>query len=223
MDVDVEEAPKLLASLRGRVGIIKLPPALLYLRGHDIIREVRDFGYSVFADVKLHDIPATVAHGVRSLSCAGADFITIHLSGGSAMARAAVDAAADPSRILGVAVLSSLSNQDQERLFGRSGVELVLNQYALGAEADLTGFVCPPWALPAARERFPRVVPPSPAGWSLVVPGLRWESDPDDHAHTMNPESAARAGADVLVLGRTLVRALQTPDGITRLAALRSL
>lgn len=203
--------------------IIKLPPALLYTHGGDLIRTVRSLGYKVFADVKLCDIPATVARGVGALTDAGADFITIHLSGGEEMVRAAVDAAHGRSTILGVAILTSLSTEDQERLFRRSGMDLLLDRYALGASAGLNGFVCPPWALSSVREKYPRSDAGAKPNFCLAVPGLRWEAQPDDHAQTMTPEDAIRAGADILILGRTLMRALREPDGINRLVALRSL
>lgn len=180
-------------------------------------------GYKVFADVKLHDIPTTVERAVESLVASGVSYITVHLSGGAEMLHAAVKGSSDRALILGVAVLTSLTPQDQIHIFGRSGNSLVLDQFARGGDAGLTGFICPPFALEAARERYPRVKTASGRGWILAVPGLRWEPVADDHAVTMTPEDAATLGADILILGRTLARALHAPEALARLHALKSL
>ncbi|MHA2642063.1 MAG: orotidine-5'-phosphate decarboxylase [bacterium JZ-2024 1] len=223
LDIPEASAADYLTALRGLVDIIKLPPSLLYIRGEEIIREVRSFGFQVFADVKLHDIPSTVARASEALSRAGADYITIHLAGGPSMIHSAVSAVSDRSTILGVAVLTSLSPGDQQLVFRRSGVSLVLDQFAVGADAGIHGFVCPPSALRMAREKYPRVTSGGTQGFVLVVPGLRWDSQSDDQADTMSPEDAVRSGADMIVLGRALLRAFASPDFPSRLRALKNL
>lgn len=160
----------------------------------------------VFLDLKLHDIPNTVAGAVRALAPLNVAMLTVHAAGGTAMIEAARLAAeesgATRSLILAVTVLTSL---DAASLYetgisgGTTQQVLRLGRIALGAGAD--GLICAAHELGALRDAFG-------AAPVLVVPGIRPAgSDAGDQARTMTPEAAVRAGASYIVVGRPITKA----------------
>ncbi len=211
LDLPPREALQVAPRLPELVDVLKIGPQLV-LEGK--LPQLRKLGLPLFVDLKLHDIPGTVARAIQSLDSQGVSFATIHLTAGHATLKAAVQAA-QSLQLLGVAVLTHLSPEEQEQLYGTKGWALLSSLFARGREAGLKGFIVPPWALARARKAFPEAL--------LAVPGLRWEQEADEHYQTLTPEEAARQGADLLILGRTLLRRLNAPDLRERLAALRQL
>jgi orotidine-5'-phosphate decarboxylase len=196
---------------------VKLGLQLFVREGPALVDALGARGYRIFLDLKLHDIPNTVASAIRSLRGRPVDFLTIHAAGGAEMLRAAVAAAGETSptlRLLAVTVLTSLDGPE----LAATGVPASpaaqverLAELALGA--GVPGLICSPQELPALRARFGR----SPV---LVTPGVRpVGSDPGDQKRALTPGEAARAGADFIVVGRPL---LQAPDPRAALAALRA-
>ena len=156
----------------------------------------------IFLDLKLHDIPNTVAGAVRSALSCGADFLTVHAAGGKDMLTAASDAAKDQIKILGVTVLTHLEARD---LFATGIPGTVEGQVAklagLAAAAGLSGVICAPHEIALLRKSYPRQ-------FVLMVPGIRpTDSAADDQRRVMTPKQAAQLGADYLVIGRPITRA----------------
>jgi orotidine-5'-phosphate decarboxylase len=175
----------------------------LYLRyGPDVVASVRGAsGVQVFLDLKLHDIPATVAGAARAVARLRPQWLTVHAAGGPAMIRAAVEAAPG-TPIAAVTVLTSLSSEDMSRI-GVTGSTAgwVLRLASLAVEAGASGLVCSPREVAAVRaEVGPEI--------TLITPGVRPAgADAHDQARVSTPEEALDAGADLLVIGRAITGA----------------
>lgn len=175
----------------------------LYLRyGPDVVASVRGAsGVQVFLDLKLHDIPATVAGAARAVARLRPQWLTVHAAGGPAMIRAAVEAAPG-TPIAAVTVLTSLSGEDMSRI-GVTGstADWVLRLASLAVEAGASGLVCSPREVAAVRaEVGPEI--------TLITPGVRPAgADAHDQARVATPEEALDAGADLLVIGRAITGA----------------
>jgi orotidine-5'-phosphate decarboxylase len=193
------EAEAFARAVAPAVGMLKVGLELFAAEGPAAVRAAAALGRPVFLDLKLHDIPSTVAGAARSAARSGAALLTVHASGGPRMVEAAVRAAGPGLRILAVTVLTSLDEAALGRvgLAGPAGAAVVrLGRLAL--EAGAGGLVCSPLEVAALRA----AVGPGPL---LVVPGVRPPGvAAGDQARVATPAEAVRAGADVLVLGRPL-------------------
>lgn len=177
----------------------------LYTRaGPEVVRELIDRGKRVFLDLKLHDIPNTVAGAVRAASDLGVDLLTVHASGGPTMLKAAARARSGGLRVLAVTVLTSLSPDEMSTVWGReirSVREEVGRLAVLAQEAGMDGIVAS--ALEASWVR-------SQVGddFMIVTPGIRPAgADRGDQSRVATPTDAIRAGADYLVVGRPITQA----------------
>jgi orotidine-5'-phosphate decarboxylase len=163
-------------------------------------------GAPIFLDLKLHDIPNTVAGGVRAVLPLRARMLTIHAAGGSAMIQAAHQAAAaagaERPMILAVTVLTSLDQDDLTAIgVATTSAEQVLRLGRLAIEAGADGLVCSPLEVAMLRQALGPAV-------KLVVPGIRPDgSSAGDQARTMTPAQAVAAGADWIVVGRPITQA----------------
>jgi orotidine-5'-phosphate decarboxylase len=201
---DAARAVRLVTALRAHVGLIKL--GLEVFCGHGPACLDWADGMPVFLDLKLHDIPNTVAGAVRALLARPPAMITLHAAGGPAMIAAARKAAAAAGaarpRLLAVTVLTSLAAED----LVATGVlasprEQVLRLAGMALDAGADGLVCSASEIGAIRAAFG-------AEPILVVPGIRpVGSAPDDQARTATPAAAMAAGADYLVVGRPITQA----------------
>ncbi len=175
----------------------------LYLRyGPEAVASVRGASnVAVFLDLKLNDIPATVAGAARSVARLRPELLTVHAAGGMAAVRAAVEAAPD-TKIVAVTVLTSLGDDDLERLGVAGPVGDAVRRLAtLAVEAGARGLICSPREVAAVRAE----VGPDIA---LITPGVRPAgSEANDQARIATPEEALRAGADLLVIGRPITGA----------------
>src|SRR5690606_36893565 len=149
--MDRGRARALAAAVRPHVGGLKLGLEFFCANGPEAVRDVADDA-PLFLDLKLHDIPNTVAGAVRAVLPLRPAFLTVHAAGGPAMLRAAVDAAAGETRLLGVTVLTSLDDGDLDRVGQRSPVADQVRRLALLArEAGLSGVVCSPHEIKTLR------------------------------------------------------------------------
>lgn len=171
--------------------------------GRKVVAALRDRGFEVFLDLKLHDIPNTVAGAVRSLQGVGASLLTIHASGGAAMMAAAREAVGSSSmRLLAVTVLTSMDAEQMARV-GVPGTpkEQVLRLGRLALAAGIDGVVCSAEEVGAMREALGERA-------LLVVPGIRPEgAEVGDQRRVAAPGEALRRGASMLVVGRPITRA----------------
>ena len=176
----------------------------LYLRnGPDAVAAVREAAGScdMFLDLKLHDIPNTVAGAARSLAVLAPDYVTVHASGGAAMIRAAVDALPD-TRITAVTLLTSLGPDDLPIVgLGDTPRDLVRRLAALAVASGARAIVCSPEEVADVRREVGSEA-------TLITPGVRPAgSSAGDQARVATPEAALAAGADLLVIGRPITAA----------------
>ena len=198
----VDRALALAASVKPYVGGLKIGLEFINACGPDGIRTIVETGLPVFADVKLHDIPNTVAGAVRALAPLQPALLNVHASGGTAMMQAAAQAAAEFTprpKVLGVTVLTSLGAADLETLGLRaSPLEQVARLAHLAKDAGLDGVVCSPKEIAAVRAACGE-------DFLIVTPGVRPRGAAlADQRRVMAPGEALEAGADILVIGRPI-------------------
>lgn len=204
---NMDSAKNWVKMLKGHVWWFKVGLELFTAVGPDIVTLIKHNGIRCFLDLKFHDIPNTVAGAVRSAARTGADMMTIHLSGGRAMVKAALKAVQDESikleierpNIVGVSVLTSLSGDDlQEIGIDKSPGEHVAYLARFASSCGLDGLVCSAEDLPHVRHEVPKTL-------TLITPGIRpaW-SEKGDQKRIATPSSALKAGADLLVIGRPI-------------------
>lgn len=188
----------------------------LYLRhgASAVLAVANAAGRPVFLDLKLHDIPTTVAGAARSVAGLAPAYVTVHASGGAAMVRAAVDELPSTTLVTGVTVLTSLDAAALSAVgFAGGPLDVVRRLAVLAVGAGARALVCSPQEVAAVRaEVGPGVV--------LVTPGVRPAGDDvDDQARVGTPEQALADGADLLVVGRPLTGAADPGQAAARLAA----
>lgn len=199
---DLETAARWASLVTPHVSTVKVGLELYLRYGPDVVASVRGASrVQVFLDLKLHDIPATVAGAARAVARLRPAYLTVHAAGGAAMIRAAVEAAPS-TRIAAVTVLTSLRDGDLERL-GVAGTasDAVRRLAALGVEAGAQALVCSPQEAAAVRTEVGPDI-------TLITPGVRPAgAAAQDQARIATPEQALDAGADLLVIGRPITGA----------------
>jgi orotidine-5'-phosphate decarboxylase len=212
LDVDSAAAAVELANLlRGSVGGFKIGKQLFTAAGPAMVRELASRGDRVFLDLKFHDIPNTVAGAIQSAVSTGAWMVNVHCSGGSAMMKAAAEAAtraaAQASQprplVIGVTVLTSMTDQALKEInVDTPMLDQVVHLARLAKSSGLDGVVASPQEVRAIRSACG-------ADFLLVTPGIRPadQQGKDDQARTMTPAEAMAAGATYLVIGRPITAA----------------
>jgi orotidine-5'-phosphate decarboxylase len=200
---DAQAALDLVDRLEGATRWFKVGLELYVAEGNALVAELQRRGYSVFLDLKFHDIPNTVASAVRSAARLGVQMLTVHTAGGPAMLAAAADAAGGTGPILlGVTVLTSMDDAQLAAtgILGSSAAQvetLARMAYATGVQ----GFVCSPVEVANLRSQLGS----KPV---LVIPGIRPEgAATGDQRRVATPGAAIAAGASYLVVGRPITRA----------------
>ncbi|MGH7946300.1 MAG: orotidine-5'-phosphate decarboxylase [Opitutaceae bacterium] len=194
-----------LRQLQGTVRWVKIGLEMFTGCGPDCVREIAGLGFNVFLDLKLHDIPNTVAKAVESCTNLPIGMLTLHTSGGREMMQWAVKAQqqhAPGLLLLGVTVLTSTSASGlAETGVADSPAHQVVRLGRLAVESGLRGLVCSPLEIAPLRSALPPEV-------ALVTPGIRpRDAKADDQSRIMTPGDAARAGATFIVVGRPIFKA----------------
>ena len=198
----LDSAVMLAQKVRQHVGGLKLGLEFFCAHGQHGVHEIAKVGLPIFLDLKLHDIPNTVAAAMQAIHVLQPAIVTVHASGGRAMMEDAKAAAGENTRVVAVTVLTSLDDADLARIgVGGSSHDQVLRLADLAQEAGLDGIVCSGHEVAAVHRRW--------KGGYLVVPGLRpaGEGSKEDQKRTVTPRAARDAGASVLVIGRPIARA----------------
>ena len=201
---DLETAAGWAAAAGPHVSTVKVGLQLFLRHGHDAVLQCREAsgGRDVFLDLKLHDIPNTVAGAARSVAALSPTYLTVHASGGPDMVRAAAEALPD-TLVTGVTVLTSLSAEQLAAVgFAGSPADTVRRLAALAVEGGARALVCSPLEVAdVRREVGPEV--------RLITPGVR-PAQPtagDDQSRTATADQALADGADLLVVGRPITGA----------------
>jgi orotidine-5'-phosphate decarboxylase len=203
---DLGKAMALAAAIKPWVGGIKLGLEFFNANGPQGIARLAELGLPVFADLKMHDIPNTVAGGIRAVLPLGVSIVNVHAGGGRAMMKAAAEAAATAGprrpKVIAVTVLTSMDASDlsQTGVHG-APADQVMRLATLAREAGMDGVVC------SAHEIEPLRKALGP-GFMLVVPGIRPAgAETGDQKRIMTPAEALKHGADWLVIGRPITGA----------------
>jgi orotidine-5'-phosphate decarboxylase len=211
---DLETAARWAALVTPHVSTVKVGLELYLRYGPEVVATVRGASrVSVFLDLKLHDIPATVAGAAHAVARLRPDVLTVHAVGGADVVRAAVEASPG-TLVAAVTVLTSLSAQDLGQIGMMGSVsDAVLRLAALSVEAGAQGLVCSPREVSAVRAEVGPDV-------TLITPGVRPAgADANDQARIATPEEAVLAGADLLVIGRPITRAADPGAAAAAIAA----
>ena len=198
---DLARARDLAGAVAPFVGGLKLGLEFFVANGLPGALVMRAAGLPIFLDLKLHDIPNTVAGAMRSLAPLTPDIVTVHAGGGHAMMRAAKTSAPPGTRVVAVTVLTSLDAHDLVELgLGTTPARLAASFAASARGAGLDGLVCSPAEVRAARDAWPDAL--------IVVPGIRPEgAASSDQKRSATPARALADGADILVIGRPITAA----------------
>jgi orotidine-5'-phosphate decarboxylase len=213
--VHPEPALAMARATRDHVGGFKVGLRLMMSEGPGVIHEIAALGLPVFADAKLHDIPDQVRDAASRLAAHGARWVTVHATGGEAMIAAAVEGleagSNGDSGVLAVTVLTSLDEEDLAAIGLAGPLQVRARELAkLAAAGGAEGFVSSPREVGAIKEAVPGLI--------AVTPGIRTpEATADDQKRIATPEAALAAGADLLVVGRSITAA---PDPVAAAAAI---
>lgn len=213
-----QEARQVLESLP-EARIFKVGLELFTAEGPAMLDLVKSYGKEVFLDLKLHDIPNTVAGAVRAAVKHGVSMLTLHTSGGREMMKKAVEAARETAEkenkptplLLGVTVLTSLRDEDLREIGFASGTrEQVLKLAELAKQAGIEGIVCSPQEIELLRKEFSSSI-------KIITPGIRpaW-AEAQDQKRIMTPAEAIQKGADFLVIGRPITQSPNPAEAFTR-------
>jgi orotidine-5'-phosphate decarboxylase len=203
---DLERARTLAKALAAHVGSMKVGMEFFYAHGAKGYEAVAAEGLPIFLDLKLHDIPNTVASGMKALMQLSPRpaIVNLHGSGGFDMMRAAADAVGGRAKLIAVTILTSLSSDDIWAAGfdpSRDTSGHATNLASLAKSAGLDGVVCSPHDLAGIRQNLGRE-------FLTVVPGIRPAEDAaHDQKRIATPQAALQAGADILVIGRAITTA----------------
>lgn len=205
----LDDALDLVRKVKAHVGGVKLGLEFFCANGHHGVHEVQKLGLPIFLDLKLHDIPNTVAKAMQAINTLEPAIVTIHASGGRAMMEDAKAAAGSHTKVVGVTVLTSLDGDDLASMGVSGDPHAQVERLAgLAQEAGLDGIVCSGHEVKAARKIW--------KDGFFVVPGLRPAgASTADQKRIVTPRQARDDGASVLVIGRPISKA-EDPDAAAR-------
>ena len=210
---DLDRAKAIARAVRSVAGGLKLGLEFFSANGPSGVAELGEFGLPLFLDLKLHDIPNTVAKAVNALRPLKPAVLTVHAAGGLAMLENAKAAASPETRVVAVTVLTSLDDKDLAAAGVKgSAADQVQRLAALAQTAGLDGIVCSGEEVAAARKAWP--------GGFFVVPGIRPKGGgAADQKRTVTPRQAIDDGASILVIGRPITEAEDPSAAVRSIAA----
>jgi orotidine-5'-phosphate decarboxylase len=223
--MSLEEIHHLLKISHGEIKCIKIGLELFLKYGPTIIDELsQKFHVQIFLDLKLHDIPVTVEKSIKSLRNLPIDFLTLHLSGGRQMLEYAVSSTIEylpKTKLLGVSFLTSLDDTNAQEIFGINLDDQAFKRlFNLAFESKVPGVVCSPHEIKLLKKNYPNLL--------AITPGVRFDfeinsASTGDQKRVMTPKEAFDAGADFLVMGRSLTKTNDDKHLIERIHLLNSL
>lgn len=202
---DLDHASDLVGRVKNHIGGIKLGLEFFSANGHHGVHEMAKHGLPIFLDLKLHDIPNTVAKAVQALNPLEPAILTVHAAGGRAMLEDAKAAAGSNTKVVAVTVLTSLDDEDLNNIgVNGSSADQVRRLANLAREAGLDGIVCSGEEVKTIRKEW--------KDGYFVVPGVRPSNgEIGDQKRTVTPAEAMSRGASIIVVGRPITKA-EDPD-----------
>ena len=209
---DMERARVITAAVKRHAGGLKLGLEFFCHNGRQGVMELAEIGLPLFLDLKLHDIPNTVAKAIQALAPLTPAVLTVHAAGGRAMLEDAKAAAPTGTKVVAVTVLTSLDGDDLASIGVTADNHAQVERLAaLAREAGLDGIVCSGSEVASVRRQW--------KDGFFVVPGIRpAESQPGDQKRVMTPRSAIDAGASILVIGRPITGAADPAIALREIA-----
>lgn len=208
---EIEDTEKFLYDLEDKDVIIKVGYSLFVKYGNAITDFIKNRGFKLFLDLKLHDIPNTVYNSVKGAVYLDADYLTIHTLGGKQMLEKAVEAKEDSNlNLLGVTVLTSLDEEYLKFLGINDNMQdLTLKLANLAIETGIDGIVCSPQEVKYLKENIKKE-------FLAITPGIRPSlENNDDQKRVMDVRTAVKEGSDILVIGRPIIKA-QDPNKVIK-------
>ena len=205
-EISFIKASEILNNLDPRKCMVKIGSVSFNSIGQEIIYYAAEKGFDIFLDLKLHDIPNTVRKSIEGLKSLPIKMLTIHISGGKDMMKAAMDAVTGTGiKIFGVTALTSLSNADTNEIFQRTTLEQVNAMLDLAESAGIDGVVCSPHELELVSKRESLL---------SITPGIRLKDSNDDQKRVMIPKEAIDLGANYLVIGRPITQSEDVSEAL---------
>lgn len=200
---DKSKAIEIISSLKQDLKWVKIGLQMFTAYGKDFVKEIKSNGYNVFLDLKLHDIPNTVAKAIDSLSDLSIDLLTIHASGGAEMCEYAARARNETNpnlRLLAVTVLTSINQAQLNQLNIKESIQKqVVDLAKLSTQSGVDGVVSSPLELGILRSSLD-------SSKLIVTPGIRpLDSEQNEQKRVMTPAEASKKGADFIVVGRPIL------------------
>ncbi|WP_264331140.1 orotidine-5'-phosphate decarboxylase [Wolbachia endosymbiont (group B) of Erebia ligea] len=196
---DLNKAISLANALRDKVGMVKLGLEFFAAHGPSGVREVAKCNIPIFLDLKLHDIPNTVARTIEAIKILDVEMLTLHISGGIKMLQEALSIVQGTKiKLIGVTVLTSMSNEDLSELgVAREAKSQVILLAKLAKKIGLHGIVCSALEAQEVHQECGK-------DFKIITPGIRMNRGHDDQKRTATPKEAINSGADYIVIGRPI-------------------
>lgn len=216
---NASQARELLHQLQGIPCYMKVGMQLYFAEGPSFVRELKQLGYKVFLDLKMHDIPNTVKSGAHSITKLGVDMFNVHAAGGADMMLAAMqgveqalheDSALTKPLVIAVTLLTSTSQQVMNEEIGIAGTvaDAVVHYARLTQQAGLDGVVASPLEVELIKEACGQA-------FKTITPGIRPAgADKGDQTRVMTPRDAVQQGTDFMVIGRPIMQAANPREAI---------
>ncbi|WP_265031045.1 orotidine-5'-phosphate decarboxylase [Wolbachia endosymbiont (group B) of Athalia cordata] len=198
---DLNEAISWANGLRDKVGMVKLGLEFFAAHGPSGVREVAKCNVPIFLDLKLYDIPNTVARTVEAIKALDVEMLTLHISGGTKMLKEALSVVQGKKiKLIGVTVLTSMGNEDLSELgVARETKSQVILLAKLAKKIGLHGIVCSALEAQEVRQGCGK-------DFKIITPGIRMNRGHDDQKRTATPKEAINSGADYIVIGRPITK-----------------
>ena len=214
LDLDYANAIKLAQELDPKICRLKIGSQLFTSSGPKIVKEFNNLGFDIFLDLKFHDIPNTVYEAVKSSADLGVWMVNVHASGGREMldaAKKALDGYKNPPLLIGVTLLTSLSEESLIDIGLTSLPEQVLRLAGLVKEMGLNGVVCAPSDITSIKNKFGKE-------FLTVTPGIRpSKSNLNDQRRVATPSEAIKSGSDFIVIGRPITESKNPCSALERI------
>ena len=214
LDLDYANAIKLAKELDPKICRLKIGSQLFTSSGPKIVKEFSNLGFDIFLDLKFHDIPNTVYEAVKSSADLGVWMVNVHASGGREMldaAKKALDGYKNPPLLIGVTLLTSLSEESLIDIGLTSLPEQVLRLSGLVKEMGLNGVVCAPSDITSIKNKFGKE-------FLTVTPGIRpSKSNLNDQRRVATPSEAIESGSDFIVIGRPITESKNPCSALERI------
>ncbi|RUM58749.1 MAG: orotidine-5'-phosphate decarboxylase [Persephonella sp.] len=209
---DLETAKNILEEIKGYEIIIKVGYVLFIQGGVSFVEYIKNLGFELFLDLKLHDIPNTVYNGVVSASKIGVDYLTIHSLGGEEMLKRAVEGKGENLKLLAVSILTSHSENYLDYIGSKYSLEeLTLKLSKTAVECGVDGIVSSSYEVKKLKNEIDK-------DFISVVPGIRLNRDrKDDQQRVATPREAILNGADIIVVGRPILNSLDRKNTIEKI------